>query len=732
MLDVFGREIVRGDLLLSVLICLSQATPDLQAKILRDLNLLFIRKRANVLHILRIQDWQMYIYPVLFNVPCSAETRTELQEEAMRLTLNVLALPFVHAFAYTDARKALWETSIAGRDSLRNSSTTSSAVTSPMQTPPPVKPSWTSRLSIFGAKPTPKDSVVLEDKDAAAQAASPHTIRFALARSLEILSMVAGWGDAAVGLARRLFLVVLGKISGQTDMRLWKTDLQRLEWDYLLEVALLAQEFIFHHPGTKQMLAMGRRSGARVGVPEQRPRSTLLEPAKHEYEFEPFVDANEDEIGLHIDAMGRNDDLALASRVVSLFEEAKVDELNPNAAADGRKYDRKTSNRIRRLQWVSHAFHVYVDILCALDEGHAIDDGDINEACVLLRSSPDVMNDEGPSPWKRLRRVTGRTAHGGLSDKLHAEITRQKNSMHAVEVRKVFYKRQRPVLHTRTAGDKENADAASEGSDPAPLPPSLKLTVSRSSNKGERKTADTSPIRQSAVTPPVLTEFKSSGSPSHLDSGAEEASSDDDRDLAEGKVHLLEDFMSKEDKDLAASRGHEEDLISPHLDDSGEGCLSNAEGKPNLGPSPSLKSSPSPASPPEGGSRDSECAVVTPRPRSTSPTNAVNVNRHSEVLKEDPRMSDAAVDPVEDERRESGLRHVLDTRRSGKAPQPAFSSLLLEAYVDEEIDCEKCGGMIEKESTGIVAFGHQAFHEDCCDCTSCGKVSKREGCATSP
>ena len=358
--DLFGKVAKNGAALGFIMSVAGGACLEDTARIMKDLNMFFLRKPDNVMALLRIPNWADSVWPVIAPLPRHKKDRTELEDDVIKYTINMLAIVFLYVFRTPEAQQLLQA---------------SAADLAGLQAPQKV----TGRASL-------RISLVQQLRDAAVPGggtpeAQPHKVgkrplRYLLCSTFESIAAWAGWTTQAAALVRQLLTVLIGKIETKSDILHWKTDATRQEWQQTLEVAMVLQEFIFHHPTAHLAAPLDRADAVREVVLE---RASVVDEM-HEH----FFDCDEDELALHLDLSdGKPLDIDLVRSMLRLLHRTGVEDADEASFSGTRAQTKQTLDRMRRIQ---KAFGVFADTLEVIAHGNTLSERDLAEVSSLIHS----------------------------------------------------------------------------------------------------------------------------------------------------------------------------------------------------------------------------------------------------------------------------------------------------------------------------------------------------------
>jgi paxillin len=329
--EAFGKKIEQPEVLSIILRLLSNMKCDwkLREMILKDLNVLMLRREENLVHLLEVPDWQLHLLPQLSDVPVSADKRDETQEQIFKYVVNLFAMLHLHAFVKSNQRT---ETRASRQKSVVSSS---------------------------GGRVTVRDLV---------------------GGSISCLRTYAQWDHEAVKVARSMYGSLLAKIDSKKAT--FKFDMERQEWGSLWTVLELVEDFMFYQPvdtatdkrdSSTPSSAVDENNGNFLlsqrpnWQTNRRPGASIKGRTRHNETADSSVDLRKGELGIHLDPLKSTcEDAGLAKRVLALLNNLGMKD--NNAANSGAMMNKGERDTRKRGTQVVNAFKDYLALYQHIDK----------------------------------------------------------------------------------------------------------------------------------------------------------------------------------------------------------------------------------------------------------------------------------------------------------------------------------------------------------------------------
>lgn len=101
--EPFGREIKNPAAMPVIMRLASSADWTLRRDLVKDFNVLLVKREANFSWILRQPGWPSWLVPLLHRCPKSAENRTEVQKDFLKFAVNLFCMLLQHMFVHKDS-----------------------------------------------------------------------------------------------------------------------------------------------------------------------------------------------------------------------------------------------------------------------------------------------------------------------------------------------------------------------------------------------------------------------------------------------------------------------------------------------------------------------------------------------------------------------------------------------------------------------------------------------------
>jgi hypothetical protein len=114
-IEAMGQAIAKkgGQICEVVMKLLRDCNWDLRLEILKDINVLMIRREENVQVFLEAHEWQLWLFHILEHIPRRQSERTEVEEQVFKCTMNVFCIVHLNVFSkYTDKLEPLLNQSL--------------------------------------------------------------------------------------------------------------------------------------------------------------------------------------------------------------------------------------------------------------------------------------------------------------------------------------------------------------------------------------------------------------------------------------------------------------------------------------------------------------------------------------------------------------------------------------------------------------------------------------------